>query len=357
MTYFPPYAIKNLMPATLRAVENFYPNLIKAIQTSVTTGLLAAQKAVETERLKTYWQIGREIQEAVAQSNSALHLREDLYRSISRDIEKQTGLILTIDTLGRTVQFYKNYPSFPKGSPLTFTHYLVLQRIDDRKVRAKVERAAIKKNISVPELKDEVARLGLELGASVVRPPKRLKVERGTPFIYYVRPETNLSNDRTMRIDCGFKLNWDIPPDNPVPDQARIVRSDKKDGRYYLSLYKEGKAALYTYPANILNVVDGDTVDVRIDVGFGIGLNDRLRLKWINAPELNTAPGRLAKSYLSEHLTKCPYVVLRTTREEKFGRWLADVFTLPHCTDPYKIAAEGEYLNQVMLDKGLAEVY
>lgn len=351
------------MPVTLKStavpavpIKNFYNDLIKAIGVQLTSGLLAAQKAVEYERLKTYWQIGREIQSAVERSGGTLRLGEGLYRQISRDIERTIDLALTIDTLGRTVQFYKNYPAFPQGTPLTFTHYLVLQRISDAKLRARMEKTAIRRNITVPELKNELTRLSLE-GSGAVRPPRRLKIDRGEPYVYYLRPETDLSEARTMRIDCGFKINWDLPADNPVPDHARVVRSDKKDGRYSLSLYKEGKALLYTYAAQILEVVDGDTIHARIDVGFGIGLYDHLRLKWLNAPELTTAPGRLAKSFLTDYLSKCPYVVLRTTREEKFGRWLADIFTIPNCTNPYKIAAEGEYLNQLLLDKGLAEVY
>lgn len=346
------------LKAAIVPTKKFYTDLIKAIEVSLTSGLLAAQKALEYHRLKTYWQIGRDIQNAVVLSNGALRPGEDLYSLISRDIEKRTGLFLTIDTLSRVVQFHKNYPVFPEDSPLTFSHYLALQRISDAKIRAQMEKTAIKRNLSVQELKDEIARLSLEMGPGVVKPAKRLKVERGEPFVYYVRPETGLSDARTMRIDCGFKINWDIPPDNPyIPDQARVVRSEKKDGRYFLHTYREGKALLYTYPVNVLNVIDGDTVDVRIDVGFGIGLYDRLRLKGISAPELNTPEGRLAKSFLTDHLTKCPYVVLCTTRAEKFGRWLADIFAIPNCTNLHQIAAEGEYLNQMLIDKGFAEMY
>jgi len=40
-----------------------------------------------------------------------------------------------------------------------------------------------------------------------------------------------------------------------------------------------------------------------------------------------------------------------------YGRWLADVFCLAGERDPRKIAAEGEYLNQILLDQGLVELY
>lgn len=350
----PPAAVTKSLTLT----KNFYQDLITAIHSALASGLLAAQKAVEYQRLKTYWQIGRDIRAAVEASNGALGLGENLYRRISRDIERETGLCLTIDTLGRTVQFHKNYPVFPEGTPLTFTHYLAIQRLNDAKLRTKIEKAAIRKNMTVPQLKEEIMRLSVKLGPEVVPPAKRLTVERGEPYVYYVRPEVGLDGRTTMRIDCGFKLSQDIPSDNPyVPDQARVVRSVKKDGKYSIHEYREGQSKLYTYAAKVLRVVDGDTMDVRIDVGFGIGLYDRLRLKWLNAPEVTIPAGRLAASFLTDHFARCPDVVLRTTKEEMFGRWLADVFALPNCRDPYKIAAEGEYVNQLLLDKGMAELY
>jgi micrococcal nuclease len=47
---------------------------------------------------------------------------------------------------------------------------------------------------------------------------------------------------------------------------------------------------MYHYKVKrILKVVDGDTVDVEIDLGFGISVSHRIRLKNINAPEVHTS--------------------------------------------------------------------
>ncbi len=45
---------------------------------------------------------------------------------------------------------------------------------------------------------------------------------------------------------------------------------------------------MYTYNAKLVRVVDGDTVDLKIDLGFDIWINERVRLKDIDAPEVRT---------------------------------------------------------------------
>jgi len=322
------------------------------------SGLLNAQKALEYERVKTYWQIGKAITAAVAASRNELQLNEALYLKISRDLNRQLRLELSVDALGRTVQFYKNYPRFPEKTTLTFTHYLALQRLPDPRLRLQLERAAIKKNMSVLEIKDEIARIKAGAVGAPSAGTKTLECRRGEPYVYYIRPEKGLDGKEIFRIDCGFKINTDIPPQTTfTPDQSRVVRSVKENETYKLHFYKQGADKVYTYAARVIRVVDGDTIDACIDVGFGIGLSDRLRFKGIDSPEAETAEGRQAGEFLEDYLARCPLIVIRSFKSEIYGRWLADVFALPGADDPCQIAAEGEYLNQVLLDEGMAMVY
>ncbi|HBR14740.1 MAG TPA: hypothetical protein DD723_04235 [Candidatus Omnitrophica bacterium] len=341
-----------------RILSSSYQNLLTAVKKALTGGLLAAQKVLEYERLKTYWQIGKEINAAVATSKGELRLGETLYLKIRRDINRELGLDLSVDALGRMTQFQKNYPRFPSGTTLTFSHYMALQRIQNPEFRLKLEKIAIKKDMTVPELKEEVTRVNLESQPVSTGQGKCLVCERGEPFVYYLRPETSLDGREIFRIDCGFKINTCLPADSlHVPEQSRVIRSVKENGKYTIHLYRDGRDKLYTYAAVVTRVVDGDTIDARIDVGFGIGLYDRLRLKGINAPEINTQAGRLARKFLKDQFANCPVIIIRSSKSEMYGRWLADVFCLPGCDDPHKIAAHGEYLNQTLLDQGLAELY
>ena len=89
----------------------------------------------------------------------------------------------------------------------------------------------------------------------------------------------------------------------------------------------------YVFNCTIVRVVDGDTVDVDVDLGFGCwvrGHNGRIRLFGIDAPEsrggtLETkAHGRLAKKFVQEKLKVGEVYKLRTKDKGKYGRYLGD---------------------------------
>ena len=94
---------------------------------------------------------------------------------------------------------------------------------------------------------------------------------------------------------------------------------------------------MYEYNCNIVKVVDGDTVDVDIDLGFGVWMrNERVRLYGIDAPESRTSDkeekkyGLASKKYVQDLMPVNSTQVLRTMKDKagKFGRILG-VFVLP----------------------------
>jgi micrococcal nuclease len=56
----------------------------------------------------------------------------------------------------------------------------------------------------------------------------------------------------------------------------------------------------YIYQATLERVVDGDTVDIVIDLGFSTFRKERIRLYGVDAPEINTEAGKLAKGFAEE---------------------------------------------------------
>jgi len=344
---------KNIAP-------DFYQSLITAVNATLTSGLIQAQKALERQRLKTYWTIGRDIIRYVNASNGALAFSDKLYERISRDVHKQLGLDLTADTVSRTVQLHRNYPKFPRKTSLTFSHYLVLMRVKDTKLRLQMETKASKESLSVLQLKDVVTRLNTKRLTAQGK-GKELKVSRGEPYLYAAKEMTTITGQRTLNVDCGFKI--DVPLNGHVFGEAvtsisretRIMRVIKDDEKYRVTIYHGEGAKHYTYAASVSRVIDGDTFDVHIDVGFGIGLSGRMRFKGINVPEINEPLGKPAKLFLEEYFAQCPIIIIRSYRKGMYGRWLADVFALKGSSDPHLIAAQGEYLNQRLVDEGLAE--
>ena len=91
---------------------------------------------------------------------------------------------------------------------------------------------------------------------------------------------------------------------------------------------------MYDYSARILNVVDGDTIDVDLDLGCDIHLFTRIRLANVNAPELHSADpiererAQAAKTFLSGLLTRDRVVRIMTEKDrtEKYGRYLGSVY-------------------------------
>ena len=88
---------------------------------------------------------------------------------------------------------------------------------------------------------------------------------------------------------------------------------------------------MHTYKCTILKVIDGDTVDVDIDLGFGIWMrNERIRLLGIDTPESRTRDkvekvyGNLAKDFVKSYLPKGSSQTLQTEKDGtgKFGRIL-----------------------------------
>lgn len=112
----------------------------------------------------------------------------------------------------------------------------------------------------------------------------------------------------------------------------------------------------YAYRAMVTRVVDGDTVDALIDVGFRILTEQRLRLARIDTPELrggtaeSKAKAREARDYVRKVLGPFVDVVVQTSKADSFGRYLTEVW--------YK-TAEGKWVNlsDELLSKGLAKKY
>ena len=110
---------------------------------------------------------------------------------------------------------------------------------------------------------------------------------------------------------------------------------------------------MYEYGCTVERVVDGDTIDVVIDLGFSCMYKSRVRLFGIDTPESRTrnkdekARGKLAAKFLSDAVSSGD-VVLKTKLKDsrgKFGRVLATVWV------------DGKNINQSMIDHYHAAEY
>lgn len=107
---------------------------------------------------------------------------------------------------------------------------------------------------------------------------------------------------------------------------------------------------------NILKVVDGDTIDADIDLGFSISLEKRIRLAGVDTPESRTtdlkekAMGLESKEWLKKKLEGAKDIIIKTElpdSTEKYGRIIGHLF----------INGQESSLNNQMINDGYALAY
>jgi micrococcal nuclease len=132
-----------------------------------------------------------------------------------------------------------------------------------------------------------------------------------------------------------------------IDEREKLVENKAKGQRLLMYEY---------FVKEVKNVVDGDTIDVIIDLGFDILFASRVRLAGIDTPESRTtdkaekALGIEAKEYLKKQLKDAKSVVIRTEKmdsSEKYGRILGWVY----------INGESESINNKMINDGYAWGY
>ena len=115
------------------------------------------------------------------------------------------------------------------------------------------------------------------------------------------------------------------------------------------------KTKLFHYQAKVDRVVDGDTIDVTLDLGFDISYRGRVRFHGINAPESRTRDavekeaGLAAKRYVEDWTSALDSkVIIQTSLDDrgKFGRILGRILN-----------EDGECLNDEMVSLGHATPY
>ena len=96
---------------------------------------------------------------------------------------------------------------------------------------------------------------------------------------------------------------------------------------------------MYEYKATVLKIVDGDTLDLDINLGFRVHVRHRVRLKGVDTPEIygvrhdseEYRKGQEASKFVKEWIEKCPdkTVLVRSEKDHqgKYGRWIVTILS------------------------------
>jgi micrococcal nuclease len=85
---------------------------------------------------------------------------------------------------------------------------------------------------------------------------------------------------------------------------------------------------MYEYQAALIRVIDADTFEFNIDLGFYTHVYEKVRLRGVNAPERFTPDGKFATDFVKRWFFDNNDLTLKTYKTDltdKYGRWVADV--------------------------------
>jgi endonuclease YncB( thermonuclease family) len=309
-----------------------YKKLLVNIQKTIAKTKKNIVRDVNREKVVMSWEIGKEIE---------IHLRKNKGSGYGEELFKQLAKDTSIEkfSLYKMRAFYKTYPKLPdEKKALSWSHYRNLIAVKDAETRAQLECLVIEKNLSTDKLQRAIGGTKkVKQKNSPEKIIKKLRVTRGKLFTYTTTKEGE--------IDLGFNILLE-------KKYATLQQVQSKSSQ---ALTLNQPKSSFTYKAELERVVDGDTIHVKLDLGFGIKHREILRLAKINAAEAETKEGKKATTTLKKILKDLPFLIIKTNKTDIYGRYIADVFFGKG--SPEKIAENGEYLNQLLLDRGLVEAY
>lgn len=101
---------------------------------------------------------------------------------------------------------------------------------------------------------------------------------------------------------------------------------------------------MYVYKAYVFNVVDGDTIDAEVDLGFKVSTKQRLRLARVDTPERGQEGYNEAKDFTAQCVLN-KEVIINTEKVSKWGYFVAEV------------VVEAKNLSDMLLETKLAKKY
>jgi len=279
--------------AHVPSFDKKYAQLLGFIQTIRIQTEMKAVYAVNKIIINGYWQIGKRLCEddllqGAARRKILLKLAEDLH--------------LEYTFLTRVMKLYRLWPELSPADAypnVSWSHY--------------------KKLFSV---KDDIARI-----------------------FYLEESNNNRWNTRLLnqKINSNYFIEFTKPPEKS--------KTKEKKGKASVDTLKKPFERLYLYSAALEKVVDGDTLLLNIDLGFDVWKRQRIRLRGIDTPELGTPEGNEARAFVQEQLRGVIRIVIQTHKVDMYGRYVCDVYYCVGETNKEKIANEGSFLNQELINE------
>ncbi len=297
------------------------PRTYAELKREVDRVLLLGRRAVDVAWLRTYHETGRLIHEHLRRNEDRADYGAKVVGRLAVETEVSTRVLY------QCVQFYRCFPIVQNSAQLGWSHYQLLCQVIEPAERKTLAAQALKQQWTVGELQTRVRALNAALevnevgGAPRAALPavKLLTPKRGTVGRYRV-----IGRDDGLAVDVGFKLYRPLAPGEALGLKAGVIVG-AGDGDYGIKPAPEAKSAdLFTYRIKIGRVIDGDTLLVTILLPQ-CEMDEKLRLRGLDCPEMDTPAGKAAKRYVETLLVETAEVIITTSKVDKYDRYLADM--------------------------------
>lgn len=330
-----------------------YKILKKDVQNIVDFALSNKQESSNLSTTISYWTIGKRLVKDEQQGQSRAAYGREVLALLAKDLNQRYGKGFGVASLKYMRQFYKVYKKTEINANISWSHYRTLVQVKDVKQRRKLEIQIIKSRWSQRQLAEHI---GILLGTNI-HADKTNKLKRPFGRVGLMQIRRVFKNGRKfIFIDLGFSiwLKSNSPESGEFVNKA-LMQQIYGSSSQRIRPYAGSRKNLYVYKATLDHVVDGDTVVAIIDCGLDTCIRQSLRLRAVNAVSLTESDGVKAKAALEEIFSEVDEFLIKTSKRDKYARLVADII-LP---DSAQIAPDtietGLYLNQELLDRGLAE--
>jgi len=308
-----------------------YESLLEDVAALHEENLRIALPTRNFDVLCNYWRMGRHIVDVEQDKQARARYGANVIRRLSADLTARYRKGFSRRMLEYMRSLALEYRMEALSPGLTWNHYLVLLGVEDRTRRRELEKQAIREELSNTTLR----LLAESKDPSTVDLDKALVLRKGRVGIYKV---LDVREDGTALLDCGFRS-----------EMAAVVKGGAVVGTYLSSSLAPvdcEPGERYCYDGEVMEVVDGDTVWVRISLGFGMYRRERLRLRSVGAAELGCEEGEAARAFVARRLRPGAPVRVLTYNWDVHGRYVADLF--------YGKGGR-QFLNRILLEEGVAQ--
>jgi len=234
-----------------KLTNNTYQTLTSFIKNEIVN----SKKKIEHTKITAYWKIGQAISKHLLHHSDRAEYGEHLFERLATDLE------IAETVLRNTVRFHQTFPIPRTYTELEWNHYQTLLTIKDDNKRLEWQRRCVNKQLSVRELKKQLA-LKFPKTPPLKNPTEihQIVFKRGELTTFTLAKNVKIApKKKSVFVDFGFNI-------------IREIKSTQKLSAMI------SKTPQYTYKAYVERIIDGDTLWSQIDCGFETLTRQKLRL-------------------------------------------------------------------------------